>query len=157
MASTFKWATPGAWAAGFAAADLNSCANGTTVLSTTSAPQVNNSSTLELYVQFEFVGGSISPSGPADVVVFLLPLDSTGVNYMDGEATATVANQPIWMQYPHAVIGLRTKAASTQLDMSGAVLLPPGQYKIGLLNRAGVSLAASGNQVNVRLLTEQGT
>jgi hypothetical protein len=159
MASTFKWATPGAWAVAFGAADLNSLANGTTALSSLGAPQINNSTSLEYYAQFEFVGGSISPSGPADVVVFLLPIDSAGAAYMDGEATGTVANQPIWLQYPHAIIGLRTKATSAQLAQSGPAptLIPPGQYKVGVLNRAGVALAASGNQVNWRLLTEQGT
>lgn len=152
--ATFKWATPGAWSAGFGSSDLNSLSSGNVALSSLTAPQVNNSTSLELYVQFEFVGGSISPVNVADVVVFLLPLDSTGANYMSGEAGSTIANQPVWMQYPNAAIGLRLKASSTQLQQSGVVLCPPGQYKIGLLNRAGVALAASGNQVNWRLVTE---
>ena len=139
----------------FGASDLNSLAYGSTALSSLSAPQIDTTSSLELYFQAEFVGGSIGPVNAADVVFFLLPRDSTDANYVDGEATATVANQPIWMQYPHAAIGLRTKAASTQLAMSGLILLPPGKYKAGLLNRSGATLASSGNQVNVRLLTEK--
>lgn len=152
--ATFKWSTPGAWAAGFAAADMNSLANGSVVLSSLGAPQVDNRTTLELYVQFEFVGGSISPAAAADVLAFLLPLDSTGAAYMDGEAGSTVINQPVWLNYPYAAIGLRLKAASTQLQQSGVVLCPPGGYKIGLLNRSGVALAASGNQLNWRFHSE---
>ena len=154
MASTFKWATPGSWSAGFGSSDLNSLANATTALSSLTEPQIDTTSSLELYVQFEFVGGSISPSGPADVVVFLIPRDSANAAYIDGEATGTAANQPIWMQMPHSVLGLRTKASSTQLVMGLPILLPPNRWKIGMMNRAGVSLAASGNQVNWRLLTE---
>jgi hypothetical protein len=154
MAQTFKWATPGSWAAGFASSDLNSCANGSVILSSLTAPQVDNRTTLQLYVQFEFVGGSISPAAAADVVAFLLPLDSTAAGYVDGEAGATVINQPVWLNYPYAAIGLRLKATSTQLQQSGVVLCPPGGYKIGLLNRAGVTLAASGNQLNWRFHSE---
>jgi hypothetical protein len=152
--ATFKWATPGAWAAGFGSSDMNSLANGSTAFSSLTAPQIDTTSSLELYVQFEFVGGSISPSGPADVVVFAMPRDSANAAYVDGEASATVANQPIWMQIPHAVLGLRTKAASTQLVVGAPLLLPPNRYQLGLLNRSGVALASSGNQVNWRLLSE---
>lgn len=151
----FKWKT-NSWAAMFGATDLNSLANGSTALSSLSAPQIDTSTSLEFYFQAEFVGGSISPTGAPDVVVFLLPLSADNTNYVDGEATATAANQPVWIQYPHAAIALRTKASSTQLARSGAILLPPGKYKVGLLNRSGVALAASDNQVSIRLLTEQG-
>jgi hypothetical protein len=97
----------------------------------------------------------MSPTNSADVVVFLLPLVSAGGGvYVDGEASATFANQPVWMQYPHAAVGLRTKATQTQAQQSGLVLCPPGTYKFGFLNRAGVALPASGNQVNWRFVTE---
>lgn len=144
----------GSWAAAFGSSDLNSLANGSTAHSSLTAPQIDTTSTKELYFQAEFVGGSISPTGAADVVVYLLPRDSADAAYVDGEATATAANQPIWMQYPHVIIGLRTKAATAQLAMSGMCVLPPGKYQVGLLNRAGVALASSGNQVNIRLITE---
>lgn len=152
-----SWNAPTAWTAGFGTSDLNSLANGSVALSSLSAPQINTTSTLQLYLQFEFVGGSISPTVSADVVAFALPIDSANTTYMNGEAGATLANQPIWMQYPHAAIGLRAKAASTQLAMSMPVLIPPGKYTLGLLNRAGVALNASGNQINWRLITEQVT
>jgi len=151
-ASNFSWAAPGSWTNCFGASDLNSLANITTVFSTGST--LDTTTTRELYVQFEFTGGSISPTAPADVVIFCLPRTSDGSTYVDGEASGTAANQPIWMQVPHAVIGLRGKATSTQLEMSMPVLLFPNVYKFGLLNRAGVSLAASGNQVKYRLLTQ---
>lgn len=152
----FLWSA-GSWSAMFGTSDLNSLANGSTAFSSLNSNSfvVDTTSSLQLYFQAEFVGGSISPSGAADVVLILVPMDSTAASFVDGEASATVANQPIWMQYPHAAIGLRTKAASTQLAKSGAILLPPDKYRPMLLNRAGVALASSGNQVNLRLLTEK--
>lgn len=152
--ATFSWATPSNWTAGFGSSDLNNLANGSVALSSLSAPQINTTSTKELYVQLEFIGGSISPSGPADVVAILLPRNSADSAYVDGEAGSTVVNQPVWMQYPHAVLGLRTKASSAQAVKSSPILLAPDKYQLGLLNRAGVTLASSGNQVNWRLLTE---
>lgn len=153
----FKWA-PGSWSSMFGSSDLNSLANGSTAFSTlnSSSYTIDTTTSLELYFQAEFTGGSISPSAAADVVFFFIPMDATGASFMDGEATATVANQPIWLQMPHAPIALRSKASSTQLAMSGVVLLPPNKYRAGLLNRAGVALAASGNNVKVRLITEKG-
>ncbi|MEO3475777.1 hypothetical protein AAFN86_28255 [Roseomonas sp. CAU 1739] len=151
----FLW-KPGSWAAMFGSSDLNSLANGSTAFSSTTAPQIDTTSTLELYLQAEFVGGSISPTNAADVVFILVPRDSANAAYVDGEATSTVANQPVWMQYPHAIIGLRTKATQAQLAMSPLIMLPPNRYKAMLLNRAGVALASSGNQVNARLVTEKG-
>jgi hypothetical protein len=149
---------PGSWAPMFGSSDLNSLANGSTAYSSlnSSSYVVDTTSSLELYFQAEFVGGSISPTGTPDVVFILMPMDSTLASFVNGDATATVADQPVWMQYPHAAIGLRTKASSTQLAKSGAILLPPDRYRPMLLNRAGVALASSGNQVNLRLLTEKG-
>jgi hypothetical protein len=150
----FVWAAPGSWAAMFATGDLNSLANGSTVFSSTTLPQIDTTTTRELYFQAEFVGGSMSPAAGGDVVVILLPRDSQDAAYVDGEASATIANQPVWMQYPHVVLGLRAKATSTQLVKGPVTLLPPEKYRVMLLNRAGVALAASGNQVRLRLLTE---
>jgi hypothetical protein len=150
--SPVKWATPGAWTAMFAANDLNSLANGSTLISTATAPQINNSTTLENMFQVEFVGGSISPAAGANILVMLIPLSSNGTDYVDGESTATAVNQPAWANLPTAVIQLRAKGTSTQRQQSKPVPLPPGQYKVCVLNRAGVALAASGNQVNIRLM-----
>jgi hypothetical protein len=149
----FIW-TVGSWNTVFGAADLNSLANGSFAFSSTTAPQIDTSTTREFYFQAEFTGGSISPTNAADVVVVLVPRDAQDAAYMDGEAGTTFANHPLWLQYPHACIALRTKATSAQLAMSGTVILPPNKYKVGLLNRAGVALASSGNQVRIRLLTE---
>ena len=150
----FLW-EDGAWNTMFGASDLNSLANGSFAFSTSpSDPQIDTSTSKEFYFQAEFVGGSISPTNAADVVVALVPRNAQDSAYSDGEAGATVANHPLWVQYPHVCIALRTKAASAQSAMSGLSLLPPGKYKVGLLNRAGVALASSGNQVRIRLLTE---
>jgi hypothetical protein len=145
----------GSWVAGFGTSDLNSLANGSTAHSSLTAPQIDTTSTKEPYFQAEFVGGSISPTGAADVVVYFIPRNSADSAYSDGEASATAANQPIWAQYPHVVIALRTKATSAQSAMSAlSGIIPPGKYQVGVLNRAGVALASSGNQVNIRLVTE---
>lgn len=153
--ATVKWAAPGSWAPMFDSADLASLSNAAVALSSLTAPQVDTTSSRQLYFQAEFVGGSISPANGGDVVLILIPRDSADAAYSDGEAGATIANQPVWMQFPHVVIGLRAKASSAQLVVSAVAPLPPNKYRAALLNRAGVALAASGNQVNLRLLTEE--
>lgn len=150
---TWGGAAAGTWVNSFAAADLNALANGSVAISSLSAPQVNNGTSLDFFVQFEFAGGSIAPTTGANLVAVLLPLLSDGVTYADGEAGATVANQPVVLAHPYALLLLRTKVASQNVR-SNPILLPPGGYKVALLNRAGVALAATGNMLKHRLFTE---
>lgn len=155
MASTLKWTAYGTFNSMFGSSDLNSLANGSTAITSLSAPVVDTTSSLELWGVAEFTGGSISPVPPADVIFFLIPLLSDGSTYMDGEAGATAVNQPIWLSMPHCSIPLRGKGSSTQAARARRFMIEPGKYKPALLNRAGVALASSGNMVKLALFSEQ--
>jgi hypothetical protein len=152
--ASITW-TPGplAWAAGFAAADLNSLANVTQKTSSLASPQIDNSGAApDMFVQFEVVLASLTPVAAGNVLVVCVPLASDGGSVSSTDGTGT-GNQVPWQNYPHAAIALRT-GAGAQVQQSPPISLPPGQYRLALINRAGVALAASGNMVSWRKYSE---
>lgn len=141
MANTVLWTSPVSYANAFESGDLNSLANGSTIISTSTV--VSNGTGLYLFADVSFRLGSISPISGANLTLWLLNLLDDGSTYQDGESTATAANQPA--HNPAAIIPLRTKASSTQNQIARRILIPPGTFKFCLLNNSGVSLASSGN------------
>lgn len=142
------------WNDGFAASDLNALASGSQFTSTLTAPQVDNSSGANLYAEFEVNLAALSPTTGAHIIVFLVPEISSGGSYMTGDDGTTTANQVRWQNFPYAIVSLTLKASTAQLQQSGLVQLQAKQYKIGIINRSGSALAASGNMVRWRFVTE---
>lgn len=142
----------GAWTDAFGASDLNSLANLNEAHSSLSAPQIDNETAPWLWIEFEFVGGSITPTTGGNIVGFLRPRGSDGSTYISGAAGSGAGITQI-LNVPHAVMLLRPTAAGI-LVRSGLVGIPPGFYAVGLQNRAGANLAASGNMLRYRLVRE---
>lgn len=144
----------GAWTPGFAAGDLNALANGSLFSSSLVAPQIDNANGANLFVQIEVSLAAFSPTAGANILVSLIPESATLNTYMTGSDGATIADQYKWQNYPYAILALRTTAASPQVQRSQMIQIAPERYKLAVVNRAGVALAATGNQVLWRLIAE---
>jgi hypothetical protein len=144
----------GAWTAAVGTSDLNSLANGSQFTSTLTAPQIDNSAGAWLYAEFEVSLAALSPTNGANIIVFLIPETSTAGTYATGDDGATAGNQARWQNGPYAAIALNTKASNAQTQLSSLVPIQARKYKLAVINRSGVALAASGNLVKYRLSTE---
>jgi hypothetical protein len=146
----------GSWTAGFNTSDMNSLASQAEVHSTLSSPHINNETDSYLWIQFECILGSFgsAPSAGGNIIAFLRPRDSAGSSFVDGAIGGTAATQTQILNVPHAVMLLRPTTGAV-LVRSGLVGIPPGYYNLGAQNRSGQNLAASGNQINYRLVREQ--
>lgn len=142
--------TASGWSDAFGASDLDSLANGSSVIST--ATILDNSSDLNLFLWLSFRLGAISPSSGGYLEFYLLPELDDGSTVADGDSTATAADQPT-ATYRVATAILRAKASSTQNGRVGPIEVPPGKYKIGVINRSGVALAASSNNFKYKTTT----
>lgn len=144
----------GSWSNGFAAADLNSLASGGQKTSSLTAPQVDNSTTGATYAQVEVTLGALSPTQGGLVIVVFVPETQTAGTYVTGTDGTSAADQVPWRNYPHAIIALRQTAGAAQVQRSKHIELGDERYRLAVINRAGVALAASGNQVAWRLVSE---
>jgi hypothetical protein len=142
------------WTACFAAADLNSLANGSQITSSLTSPHlVNDTGNPATMILFEWIaGGSMSPSGTPTIIAGAVPLLSDGTNYAGGTDGATTAQHYPWFQYPHAAIPLRVMTVQDR-QVAGPVPIWPGRYRFFAINRSGVSLPGSGNMIRYALLS----
>lgn len=107
----------------------NSLADGSSVLSS------SISTALAQYADIRVLLASINPSGTPYVEIHICPSYDNGTTFADLSAATLVATVPV------------TTGSSAKEAYARRVELPPVAYKVGLLNRTGVSLAASGNKV----------
>lgn len=156
MATTVKQTEQGAEVS-LLTTELNSLANNTNVVSSvggTSGVFANTQGTtsfdgyVEGKVELNLGAPSTTVTANTDVQLwFLLAVD--GTNYEDGGASVTPA------RLPDLVIPLR--AVSTAQRVARRCLIPVGSFKVLLRNNGtGVTLAASGNTVKVKLSSHQG-
>lgn len=143
----------GTWAPGFAAGDLNSLAAGSQKTSSLASPQVDNTFG-SLNIELEVTLGAISPAAGANVIVVLIPETQTAGTYATSADGATAATQARWQNFPYAIVALTQGAGAAQVQPCMPIPVKNGRYRIALINRAGVALAASGNQVAWRLTSE---
>lgn len=126
-----KWSTPSARSSNFASTTLNSLANG----SESTAVTYDNSSNKDLYGIITVKLGSITPSTGGSVTV--------RVTLNDGTDTADRIGGD---QY---VIPLIT-GAGAKIAVVNMVRLYPYSMRFSVINNAGVTLNASGNELYVR-------
>lgn len=133
-----KWATPSARSSDFAGTTLN----GLPVGSESAVVTYDNSTNRDLYSVVTIKLGSITPSTGGSITL--------RVTLNDGSDTADRIGGDLY------VIPL-TSGASAKVAVVNMVRLYPFSMRLSVINNAGVSLAASGNELYVRPWNEDVT
>lgn len=134
-----KWATPSTRSSNFAGSTLNSIANG----STSAFVTYDNSSALDLYGAVTIKLGSITPTAGGSITLRVHATDGTDTP----DDTGSVGGGDV---YTHVL----TTSASAKVVVFPMVRLYPFSLRMQVTNNAGVTLAASGNEIYVRPYNE---
>lgn len=133
-----KWATPSARSSNIAGTTLNSITNGTESAVVT----YDNSTNRDLYATLTIKLGSITPSTGGSITVRITLNDGTDTSDRIGGDLYVV---PL------------TSGASAKVAVINMVRLYPFSMRMSVVNNAGVSLAAAGNELYVRPWNEDVT
>lgn len=133
-----KWAAPGARSSNLASTTLNSLANNTE----SSVVTYDNSTALDLYGTVTIKLGSITPSTGGSITL--------RVTINDGTDTADKVGGDAY------VLPL-TSGAGAKIANIPMMRLYPFSMRLSVVNNAGVTLAASGNEIYVRPWNEDVT
>ena len=125
-----KWSTPSTRSSNFAGTTLNSLANG----SESTAVTYDNSTNKDLYGIITIKLGSITPTTGGSIIV--------RVTLNDGTDTADRIGGDLY------AIPL-TSGASAKVAVLNMARLYPFSMRISIINNAGVTLAASGNELYI--------
>jgi hypothetical protein len=121
------------------AATFNSIVNGNAILSDL---QIDNSTALDEFADFAFVGGSVATVAPNFIGVYIYPLNSDGTTYGDSRFGSSAAGPPsanYWVG--NIIFPVGTQALT---GMAQRLIIPPGKFKFLIYNQAGVTLAGAG-------------
>lgn len=123
--------------------ELNSLANAGAVL----GGAIDNSTNRHLYCKVEAVLASVDLSAQVNPAVRIRLVESLdGTNYEDHDAQCYAITVPV----------AATSAAHRKI--SGVIQIPPGKFKLALVNNTGAAFAASGNNMSYATFTpEQAT
>lgn len=135
-----KWASPSARSANIAGTALNSLANG----SASAFITFNNASALDLYAAIAIRLGSINPATGGSVTLRVYASDGTDVPDVNGGA------------FDAYVVALATGSSAKVITVP-MVRLYPFSLRLQVVNSAGVSFAASGNELYVTPFNEDVT
>lgn len=136
MANIGKWNTP-AGATTILSTELNSLADGGMTAASTAV-----TSNVDIYVDIEVNLASLSPASGAYVALYIAEAVD-GTNY----PAPSAADMQLSTTQLLCVIPIGTTASTAQRVAARNVVIPPGNFKIYLVNHAGVALGASGNTV----------
>jgi hypothetical protein len=148
MANLLKYdATYGTLLSAFVTGDLDAKTNGTYVLGGTGAAAViDNSTTLDMYLDVRVKLGSINPAAGDYVSLSLLTSMDGGTAYEDPTSgIAPPADVPTYLLY-------LTTGASAKMRIKRGIILPPGKSKL-LFGNKTVTLATGGNAVDYWIYT----
>ena len=132
-----KWATPGIRSSNLAGTTFNSLANG----STGAAITYDNSTARDLYAAITVKLGSLTPTAGGSITLRVYSGDGTDSPDLNGGSFDT---------YTAAL----TTTASAKVVTFPMVRLYPFSGTLQIVNNAGVSTAASGNELYVRPFNE---
>jgi hypothetical protein len=135
-----KWATPGTRSANLAGTALNSIANGGAAAFIT----YDNSSNRDLYAIVTIKLGSITPTTGGSITLRVYSTDGTDTPDANGSSFDTY-------------VAPLTTTASAKVATIPMVRLYPFSLRLQIVNNAGVSTAASGNELYVRPYNEDVT
>ena len=126
-----KWAAPSARSSNIAGTTLNSLANG----SESTVVTYDNSTALDLYSVVTIKLGSITPATGGSITL--------RVTLSDGTDTADRIGGDLY-------VAPLTSGAGAKVAVINMVRLYPFSMRLSVVNNAGVTLAASGNELYVR-------
>jgi hypothetical protein len=135
--SVAKWAAPGTRSGNLAGTTFNSLANG----SAGSAISYDNSTTRDLYAAVTVKLGSLDPGPGGSITLRVYAGDGTDTPDLNGGAFDSYA------------VAL-TDPASAKVAIIPMVRLYPFPLILQIVNNAGISTAASGNELYVRPYNE---
>lgn len=131
------------------ATDLNSMANGSSVLSGVAA--IDNATNLDMFmdVSIELAIASSTIAAGAYIALWLFYLNEDGTIYGDNSLVASTQAAVTPGPAPDAVMPLRAASSQTSLIVSpsGLIQLKPRKFIAALQNGCGFALASSGNIV----------
>jgi hypothetical protein len=136
-----KWAAPSARSSNLAGTALNSIANG----SETAAISYDNGTNLNLYATVTIKLGSLTPTTGGSITLRVYSGDGTDVPDIGGGAFDTYT------------AALTTTASAKVATLPLVRLYPMSNMRLTVVNNAGVSTAASGNELYVRPYNEDVT
>lgn len=145
MATTFDWAAPESLTSALTT-ELNSLADA--AFSASSGAVDNSTGTRYPYIMLEVNLASLSPAAGAFVDVWI-EYAPDGTNYADH-------GKPLQTTGLLATIQLDTTASTAQRLPPVVQPLLPMKFKLALRNKAGVSLAASGNTLKYARVADEG-
>jgi hypothetical protein len=134
--TTIKWSTPGTRSSNFAGSTLNSIATGTE----TAVVTYDNSTSKDLYGILVVKLGSITPSTGGSITV--------RVTLNDGTDTADKIGGDLY------TIPL-TSGAGAKVAVLNMIRLYPFSMRISIINNAGVTTNASGNEMYITPFGEE--
>jgi hypothetical protein len=126
-----KWAAPSARSSNIAGTTLNSLANG----SESTVVTYDNSTALDLYSVVTIKLGSITPATGGSITL--------RVTLSDGTDTADRIGGDLY-------VAPLTSGAGAKVAVINMVRLYPFSMRLSVVNNAGVTFAASGNELYVR-------
>lgn len=133
--ATGKWAAPSTRSANIAGSTLNSLADG----SESAAVTYDNSTNRDIQAVVTIKLGSLTPGTGGSIFLRVTKSDGTDVeDKINGDVYAMAL----------------TSGAGAKVVMR-EVRLPPFSLRLSVLNRAGASFAASGNEIYVRPWNEE--
>jgi hypothetical protein len=106
-------------------------------------PAIDNTTNLNLYVEFSILLASLNPTAQAPVEMHIAKLGGDGTHYDD-------LNDGTWVG--NFIISSGSSAKYTSL---GPIRMSPGLWKPAVRHNLSVSLASSGNHVYYRTFSEQ--
>lgn len=154
--STEKWVLGSQnWASVFGT-ELNSLVAGKTVRSSV---DIVNGTNLDMFMDVDFLLGSVTTTGSPYLGLYLLPLLSDGTTYGDGAWAAAATGIPPQQYYcGFGGVPVGTQVLTGDFQFPGRrspLILPPGTSRLALYNGTNVNLAASANTIHVRSYNRQ--
>jgi hypothetical protein len=135
--SVAKWGAPGTRSANLAGTSINSLANG----SAGSAISYDNSTARDLYAAVTVKLGSLTPATGGSITLRVYAGDGTDTPDLNGGAF-------------DSYVAALTTTAGAKVAIIPMVRLYPFPVTLQIVNNAGVSTAASGNELYIRTFNE---
>lgn len=145
----FKWEAPTVSLTAYLTTTLNSLANNVIDIGAT----INNESNLCTYMDLEVMLASADWSAQTNPSVHIYMFESIdgGTDFDTNEDGVSASSDVPTADKIVAVMPFRVgTGAEAKVMIKSMIPIPPGQFKLGLRNRSGIALAASGNILSYR-------